>query len=351
MSSEPQSSEAADASQETQLAVLVACHHRGPLTAADLAKLLPATDAVDAAIGSLVEQGHLVADRHAFVMTQPGRNYLDGVLESIQGQLTPDDPAYVARYRQAKPSLPFAANTVWEHAICANVRVRPEALRPLIPPQFDLDLHDGWAYVSLTASRLKDFGAGPVPRALRKNFYQATYRAHVVFTDFRGRKSRGCYFVRSETNSQIMSLVANLLPEFKAHHCSTYPILMARQGDHLLLSVDSGDDPAGKVVLVLDAARPLDRMPDGSCFRSIDEAYSFIVDFYDAFSYDPRTNEVFILGIERGDWHIQVLEPVDYYLGYIAAGPLAGHAELDSVFYFRDTPYRWLPLLKERTRR
>jgi hypothetical protein len=90
-------------------------------------------------------------------------------------------------------------------------------------------------------------------------------------------------------------------------------------------------------------------MPDGSRFGTITEAYNFIVDFHDAFSIDVNTNEVFILQIERGDWNIQVLQPVDHYLGYISAGPFAaGAAELDSVFYFRDTPYRWLPLLKER---
>ena len=92
-------------------------------------------------------------------------------------------------------------------------------------------------------------------------------------------------------------------------------------------------------------------MPDSSRFASLKHAYDFIVDFYDAFSFDPSTNEVLILGIERGDWNIQVLEPVDYYLGYFSAGPFpAGTTELDSIFYFRDTPYRWRPLLKEHTR-
>jgi hypothetical protein len=43
------------------------------------------------------------------------------------------------------------------------------------------------------------------------------------------------------------------------------------------------------------------------------------------------------------------VEPVDYYAGYLEAGPFApGAAALDSVFCFRDTPYRWLPLLRER---
>jgi hypothetical protein len=117
----------------------------------------------------------------------------------------------------------------------------------------------------------------------------------------------------------------------------------------LLLTVDSGADAAGKVVLVLDAAHPQPGMPQCSCFASVAAAYDFLVDFYDAFAYDPAAHEVFLLRIERGPWDVRILEPVDYYLGYFAAGPIPPDCSvLDSVFYFRDVPYRWLPLLKER---
>jgi uncharacterized protein YqjF (DUF2071 family) len=349
MQPQPASSDLDRGPGEAALAVLVACHHRGPLTAAELARLLSAEAGAPALLDELRRLDLLEARGERFAVTPKGRDYLDGVLEGIERQLTPDDPAFVRRYRREAPSLPFEANTVWAEAVCVNVALSPEALRPLVPPIFDLDLYGGRAFVSLTASRLKDFGVGWAPTALRLNFYQATYRAHVTYTDFRGRTLRGCYFVRSETNSPLMSLAANLLPEFRAHHCRTYPILMARHGDHLLLTVDSGEDAAGKVVLLLDAARPLAGMPAGSCFPSRREAYDFLVDFYDAFSYDPASREVFLLQIDRGDWDIQVVEPLDYYLGYFRDGPFPpGSATLDSVFYFRDVPYRWLPLLKER---
>jgi uncharacterized protein YqjF (DUF2071 family) len=336
-------------SGEAALTVLVACHHRGPLTAAELAHLLGWGPAEQGLPAGLCADGLLEAQGPRFAVNQKGREFLDRVLEGIEGQLTPDDPAYVGRYRHAAPTLPFAANTVWAEAVCVNYRLDPAALRPVVPDVFDLDLHAGRAWVTLTASRLKDFGVGRLPAALRMNFYQATYRAHVAYTDFRGRRLRGCYFVRSETNSRLMSLTANLLPEFRAHRCGTSPILMARQGEHLLLTVDTDPDPAGKVILLLDTARPLAAMPAGSVFDSVAGAYDFLVDFYDAFSYAPDTGEVLLLQIDRGPWDIQVVEPVDYYLGYFSDGPFPpGSAELDSVFYFRNTPYRWLPLLKEK---
>jgi uncharacterized protein YqjF (DUF2071 family) len=349
MNAGPKSSDALNPEADLELAVLVACQRKGGLSTVELAKLLDLKTPLEGVVQPLVAAGdlNLAGERHE--ITQQGLARLDAVLEGIERQLTPDAPEHIRRYRREEPSLPFAANATWAEAVCVNVRVQPEALRPLIPLQFELDLYGGWAWISLTASRLKDFGVDHVPLALRMNFYQATYRAHVTFTDFRGRKLRGCYFVRSETNSQTMSLTANLLPEFKAHHCATYPILMARQGEHLLVSVDSGDDPAGKVVLLVDTAQPLAGMPARSSFPSVAAAHDFLVDFYDAFSYDPDTGDVFILRIDRGQWDLQVFEPLACYLGYFSAGPFpAAAAQVDSVFYFRNTPYRWLPLLKER---
>lgn len=335
---------------EAGLAVLVACHQRGPLSAAELIRFVAAPGRpLENALASLAASGLLTADGNRWAATQRGRDWLDHVLEGIESQLTPDDPRYVARYRRTQPSLPFEANTIWAEAVCVNIRVRPEALRLLVPPPFDLDLYKEWGFVSLTASRLKEFGVGALPRALRMNFYQATYRAHVTFTDFRGRRLRGCYFVRSETNSYVMSLTANLLPEFKAHHCGTYPMLMVRDGGLLILTVDTGNDPAGKVVLVLDTSCARGGLPPSSCFPSLEAAYEYIVDFYDAFSRDPDTGDVFILRIDRGPWQVRIPEVIDHYLGYIRDGPFPpGAAELDSVFYFQNTPYRWLPLVKER---
>jgi hypothetical protein len=170
----PRSSDPGAGLSEAALAVLVACHHRGPLAGAELARLLSWGPADDGLTAGLCAQGFLEAQGPRFAVTQKGREALDRVLEGIEGQLTPDDPEYVRRYRRAAPTLPFDANTVWAEAVCVNYRLDPAALRPLVPEVFDLDLYAGRAFVSLTASRLKDFGVGWVPAALRMNFYQAT---------------------------------------------------------------------------------------------------------------------------------------------------------------------------------
>src|SRR6516165_3696746 len=123
----PRSSEPGDEPSETALAVLTACHHRGALTAAELGQLLSA-DAGQEALLALLSAGGLL-DRHGerYAITQKGRELLDRVLEGIESQLTPDDPAYVRRYRRATPTLPFDANTIWAEAIAVNYHLDPAA--------------------------------------------------------------------------------------------------------------------------------------------------------------------------------------------------------------------------------
>ena len=67
-----------------------------PLSAAETTRLLPADDALPASTAALAAAGLLeaAADRYAY---SHGREYLDGVLEGIERQLTPDAPAYERR--------------------------------------------------------------------------------------------------------------------------------------------------------------------------------------------------------------------------------------------------------------
>ena len=124
----PSSSRPAGEPDEAGLAVLVACHHRGPLTAAELAALLSADQPILAVAADLTAAGLLEAGGGRYAVTQRGREYLDGMLEAIERQLTPDAPAYERRYRRRSPTLPFDTSTTWAEAVAVNFRVDPAAL-------------------------------------------------------------------------------------------------------------------------------------------------------------------------------------------------------------------------------
>ena len=73
---------------------LVACHHRGPSSLAELTELLSPSAPLDDAAQDLAERGLLQLAGRRFGITQSGRDYLDRVLEQIESRLgaSLDDP-------------------------------------------------------------------------------------------------------------------------------------------------------------------------------------------------------------------------------------------------------------------
>ncbi len=108
------------------------------------------------------------------------------------------------------------------------------------------------------------------------------------------------------------------------------------EGVHVMVDHDHGTAPG-------------DRLQPGSRFGSLADAREVIVDFLDAYAWEPETSEVYVLSIARGEWRLKSPRIIDAYLGYASDGPFAkGKAKLDSVFTFKDVPYQWLPLVKEK---
>jgi hypothetical protein len=70
MSDQPESSDAADAARETDLAVLVACHYRSWATRNELTQLIPAAHNLDETLKRLVHRRLLDCKNHAYGVTQ-----------------------------------------------------------------------------------------------------------------------------------------------------------------------------------------------------------------------------------------------------------------------------------------
>jgi uncharacterized protein YqjF (DUF2071 family) len=298
-------------------------------------------------VGALVLAGDVAVERGGrFRMTESGLGRFEEQVERIAHVL--GEP-HGAGPLEHCPTFPLPMQTTWQEAICWNWRVEPRRLREHVPECLDLDLAHGRAWVSVTMSRLEDMRPSYLPAGSGWNFYQISHRAHVRYRDYRGEERRGCYFVRSYTNSPLMGAIGNALPEFKFHEFRDADMTMIRDGGTLLASVEpKGSDP-GKVVSVLDESNAEARLPSTSLFRDLDEAYPFLVEVYDAYGWDARDAALYILTIERGRWDLVAPRVVSVYDGTFSEGLFDdASAELDSVFAIHGVPYRWKPLRRER---
>jgi uncharacterized protein YqjF (DUF2071 family) len=245
------------------------------------------------------------------------------------------------------PTFPLPMRTTWQEAICWNWRVDPERLRAHVPSCLEVEVAHGRAWVTVAMSRLDDMRPAYLPPGAGWNFYQISHRAHVRYTDYRGEVRRGCYFIRSYTNSPLMNAIGNQLPEFKFHVFRDATMTMIRDGSTLLASVEPED--AGKLVSVLDESKADRALPPTSLWRDVDEAFPLLVEAYDAYGWEPEERMLYILTIDRGAWEVSVPRVQSVYDGVLSEVLFdEASAELDSVFTIKGVPYRWKPLRREK---
>jgi hypothetical protein len=120
-------------------------------------------------------------------------------------------------------------------------------------------------------------------------------------------------------------------------------IAVRREDRRVLVDLEPGDRQPAVIQATFDLGRAARELPPESRFPTLAAAQGFLVELFAAFAYDPVTERVSTVRIERGSWDVQVVpdERRRYDLMQGSALFPGGAARLDSVFYVRDLPYRW----------
>ena len=302
---------------------------------------VPAADAA-AAMERLRRRGFVASGG----LAPPGAEALLDAYAEIAAALDPSPPA---AGQEECPSLPWltTVQTEWIEALSFNYAVDAGALAAVLPAPLEPELHRGTAWVQVLISSLRELRPQGLPSLFGVCFYQVSYRAAVRFRDAAGGWRRGGYFVKSETNDPVMRAVGNRLNEFKFHEFGEAQVVMVKHGATLSVGVDPLGGGRGRLAAVVDTT-PLAAPPPSSRWGSLAELQEPLVDCFDAFGVDAAGGWLYTLTIDRGPWRARFVRPVDVFCEWLAEGPLAGQAELDSVLHVRRCAYRWRPLRRER---
>ena len=107
----------------------------------------------------------------------------------------------------------------WRELLFLHWAIRPEDLRPLVPPQLDLDLFDGTAYVGLvpfTMTGVRPVGLPPV-RGL-SSFHETNVRTYVHHTGH----DPGVWFFSLDAANQIAVSLARRLYHLPYYHARMF---------------------------------------------------------------------------------------------------------------------------------
>ena len=179
----------------------------------------------------------------------------------------------------------------------------------------------------------KDLRPKGFPRMLGNDFFLIGYRIFVRYTNRAGKRLRGLYILRSETDKRKMEFLGNI---FTHYNYLTTDIQQSKQNG--TTTINSGNSGFNVVVQVSENENV--DLPAGSPFADWKEARRFAGPLPFTFTFNADRGEVLIIEGVRENWMPRPVEVISYRFSFLDKLNLKG-ARLASAFIINDIPYWW----------
>lgn len=234
---------------------------------------------------------------------------------------------------------PFAVEAFFESSLVLTYAVPKEQLMHLVPECVEVEtFNDTWGFVALAMVQTKNLRPKGFPEYLGNGFFLAGYRVFVNYTSATGKKYRGLYILKSETNKRKMEFLGNI---FTHYNYATSDITLTEAGERLQIeSKKSG------LNIQVDTAFAEVPLPQNSPFKNWKEARKFAGPLPFTFTYTPETKEVLIIEGVRTAWKPQPVNVLGQQSDYLDSLQLKGMV-LANAFIIKNIPYWWKKGRKE----
>ncbi|QEC78212.1 DUF2071 domain-containing protein [Mucilaginibacter ginsenosidivorax] len=228
---------------------------------------------------------------------------------------------------------PFAVEAFFEHSVVLTFAFPKEQLAHLIPECLTLDAYqDKWAFIAIALVNTTGLRPKGFPKFMGNDFTLIGYRVFVRYTNNAGKRLRGLYILKSETDKKMMEYLGNL---FTHYAYTTTDIVQQQHDDQLYIqSAKSGLDlhinlKGGEIAL-----------PAGSPFTDWKEARKFAGPLPFTFTYNKQAKKVLIIEGVREDWIPKPVEVISRHISFFDDMELAGGV-LANAFIINNIPYHW----------
>lgn len=228
---------------------------------------------------------------------------------------------------------PFAVEAFFESSLVLTFTVPKEQLQDLIPECLELDtFQDKWAFVAVAMVQTKDLRPKGFPKFMGNDFFLIGYRVFVRYTNNAGKRLRGLYILKSETNKKKMEFRGNL---FTHYNYSTTDIQQTeKENIKEIQSVQS------KFKIVFNTTEENISLPQDSPFADWKEARRFAGPLPFTFTYNQENKEVLIIEGVRQNWIPKPVKVMDYNFDFLNTLKLENPV-LANAFIINNIPYYW----------
>jgi hypothetical protein len=227
---------------------------------------------------------------------------------------------------------PFAVESFFETSLVLTYAIPKEELRSLIPECLTLDTFDDkWAFLAVALVKTKHLRPKGFPEFMGNNFFLTGYRIFVRYTTREGRKLRGLYILRSETDKPKMAFLGNI---FTHYNYQLTDIEMIKRNAIIEVRSVKSD-----VMINVKEGENV-QLPQSSPFRDWKEARRFAGPLPFTFTYNAPRKEVLIIEGVRQNWTPQPVAVIESNVGFITKMNFK-NVVLANAFVIHDIPYYW----------
>ncbi len=236
---------------------------------------------------------------------------------------------------------PFPVEAFFEHSLVLTFAVPRAELAALLPAPLVPDTFaDDWGFLAVALVQTRNLRPKGFPAALGQDFFLIGYRAFVRYPSPTGKRLRGLYILRSETDKTRMTLLGNLMTHYRYH---TVDITQQRTAGGLHIESQRAD-----FHVTLAPPAPEVALPPQSPFATWAEARRFAGPLPFTFSADG--DQMLIVEGVREHWQPQPVAVASYHVGFLEK---LGFSQLllANAFAVHDIPYSWKKGRTEQWRR
>jgi uncharacterized protein YqjF (DUF2071 family) len=234
---------------------------------------------------------------------------------------------------------PFTVETFFENSLVLTYAIPKNELAKYIPACLELDtFNDKWAFIAVALVKTKKLRPKGFPEFTGNDFFLIGYRVFVTYTNTKGKKMRGLYILKSQTNKKKMEFWGNI---FTHYNYTTTDIKFSR--DRNMVSVFS--EKSGLDIVVRTADEDIS-LPGDTPFSNWVEARRYAGPLPFTFTYNDKTKEVLIIEGVRQNWTPKPVEVIKDDIGFISEKAFKGIV-LANAFMIENVPYYWKKGRKE----
>ncbi len=228
---------------------------------------------------------------------------------------------------------PFAVDAFFEQSIVLTFAVKKERLVGLIPNCLELDVfNDEWAFIAAAFVKTKELRPKGFPKFMGNSFTLVGYRLFVKYHTNSGKRYRGLYILKSETNKLKMQVMGNVFTHY--NYSTTDVTIVDLNGEFSVVSNKSGVNIQGSSELEEI------ELPSNSPFANWKEARRYAGPLPFTFTFNKAKSEVLIIEGVRESWVPKPIKIDSYEIEFLSELGLED-AILASAFEVKNIPYTW----------